>query len=71
MQLQALIILVQNTVLLAQIYYISKAPVWRQTALIGILVLGLSLCLSGTCAAAEGRQSSMMHGVSRATVQAA
>ena len=45
--MQAAIILVQNTILLGQIYYLSKTPAWRQTALVGILVLGLSMCLTG------------------------
>ena len=44
---EAFIILVQNSYLLLQVYNFSKAPSWRPALLIGILGVGISMCLSG------------------------
>ena len=46
---EAFIILIQNTYLLFQVYQFSKAPSWRPAVLVGILGIGISLCLSGEC----------------------
>ena len=69
MWMQALIILIQNTVLVGQIYHLSKTPVWRRTALVALLATGLFLCLSGTHAAVLCDVESR-HGLSGTATQA-
>ena len=45
---EALIILLQNTYLLAQIYFYAKAPMWRSASLTLGLGLALSAALTGS-----------------------